>query len=47
MAPQGRLILSGILQEQTQSVIEAYQKAIRFSVPVQQEDWILLSGTKN
>ncbi|MGZ8194741.1 MAG: 50S ribosomal protein L11 methyltransferase [Methylosarcina sp.] len=47
LAPQGRLILSGILQEQTQSVIEAYQKAIRFSVPVQQEDWILLSGTKN
>ncbi|MGZ8188268.1 MAG: 50S ribosomal protein L11 methyltransferase [Methylosarcina sp.] len=47
LAPQGRLILTGILQEQTQSVIEAYQKAIRFSVPVQQEDWILLSGTKN
>jgi ribosomal protein L11 methyltransferase len=47
LAPEGQLILSGILQEQTQSVIEAYQKTIRFSAPVQQEDWILLSGAKS
>lgn len=47
LAPEGQLILSGILHEQTGSVIEAYRDAIRFSAPVQQEDWILLSGTKN
>jgi ribosomal protein L11 methyltransferase len=47
LEPEGQLILSGILQEQTESVIAAYRNAIRFSAPVQQEDWILLAGTKN
>ncbi|MSP27470.1 MAG: 50S ribosomal protein L11 methyltransferase [Methylococcales bacterium] len=47
VAPQGTLVLSGILAEQAQSVIEAYQQCnIVFEPIKQQEDWIRLNGTK-
>jgi ribosomal protein L11 methyltransferase len=42
----GTLILSGILHEQADSVINAYQSNIALQPLVQQEDWIRLSGTK-
>ncbi|MGR9088344.1 MAG: 50S ribosomal protein L11 methyltransferase [Gammaproteobacteria bacterium] len=41
---KGRLILSGILKEQTESVVDAYRNKILFDEPVQREDWIRLSG---
>jgi ribosomal protein L11 methyltransferase len=44
--PQGDLVLSGILYEQAESVSTAYQEAIAFAPPVQQEDWIRLDGSK-
>jgi len=44
VAPEGQLILSGILQEQAESVILAYQQSIVFEKPSQQEDWIRLVG---
>lgn len=44
--PHGDLVLSGILHEQAGSVSAAYQSAIDFAPPVQQEDWIRLDGTK-
>jgi len=47
LAAKGQLVLSGILHEQTESVINAYQSKIQFDAPVQQEDWIRLSGTKS
>jgi ribosomal protein L11 methyltransferase len=47
LAPGGQLILSGILKEQSESVVAAYRNAVRFQAPVQQEDWILLAGTRN
>jgi len=43
----GQLVLSGILQEQTDSVLAAYQHRITFNPPVQQEDWIRLDGIKH
>ncbi len=46
VVPGGQLVLSGILQEQTGSVLSAYQRHIAFSAPVQQEDWIRLEGSK-
>ena len=47
VAPKGMLVLSGILAEQAQSVIEAYQQCnIVFEPLNQQEDWIRLNGTK-
>ena len=42
----GKLVLSGILHEQAESVIDAYQPFISFKLPVQQEDWIRLDGIK-
>jgi ribosomal protein L11 methyltransferase len=46
VTPQGTLVLSGILAEQAQSVIDAYQQTIAFAPVMQQEDWIRLNGTK-
>ncbi|MFU8787809.1 MAG: 50S ribosomal protein L11 methyltransferase [Methylobacter sp.] len=46
VAPGGQLVLSGILQEQAESVMAAYRSYILFNAPVQQEDWIRLDGTK-
>ncbi len=46
VAPGSQLILSGILYEQAESVMNAYQKYIIFNPPVQQEDWIRLDGIK-
>lgn len=41
----GALVLSGILAEQAQSVLEAYQAlGIHFNPVVQQEDWVRLDG---
>jgi len=45
--PGGNLVLSGILQEQAESVMNAYRQSIIFQPPVQQEDWIRLDGNKN
>ena len=42
----GQLVLSGILHEQAESVINAYQHEIIFNPLVQQEDWIRLEGIK-
>lgn len=46
VAPGNHLVLSGILHEQAESVMNAYQQYIIFSPPVQQEDWIRLEGIK-
>jgi ribosomal protein L11 methyltransferase len=42
----GQLVLSGILHEQTESVLSAYQHHITFNAPLQQEDWMRLDGCK-
>ena len=42
----GQLVLSGILFEQAEDVINTYQKYIIFNPLVQQEDWIRLDGVK-
>ncbi|MDD2658842.1 MAG: 50S ribosomal protein L11 methyltransferase [Methylococcales bacterium] len=46
VVPDGQLVLSGILQEQAGSVINAYQRYISFNPLAQQEDWIRLDGVK-
>jgi len=45
VAGHGTLILSGILVNQAQSVVETYQDAFQFSA-VQREDWVALIGTR-
>lgn len=46
LVSDGTLILSGILHEQADTVINAYQSHITLQPLVQQEDWIRLSGAK-
>ncbi|MDD5271615.1 MAG: 50S ribosomal protein L11 methyltransferase [Methylovulum sp.] len=46
VAAGGQLVLSGILHEQSDAVVAAYQNSISFTPPVQQEDWIRLDGCK-
>lgn len=46
LIPGGQLILSGILSEQAESVMNAYKQTIVFNEPVQEEDWIRLEGCK-
>jgi ribosomal protein L11 methyltransferase len=43
---EGQLVLSGILAEQSQFVIDAYQAYLCLDKTVQQEDWVRLTGTK-
>ncbi|CAA9890334.1 methylase for 50S ribosomal subunit protein L11 [Candidatus Methylobacter favarea] len=42
----GRLVLSGILFDQAEAVMNAYKQNIAFEPPVQQEEWIRLEGIK-
>lgn len=44
---EGQLVLSGILHEQTETVIHSYHDTIQFDAPAQQEDWVRLSGKKS
>lgn len=44
--PDGKLILSGILANQVDSVLTAYDPAFQMDPPVFLEDWARLTGTK-
>lgn len=44
--PGGQLALSGILREQVDAVLSAYQDRIDFAPPAVQEDWACLTGTR-
>ncbi len=44
--PGGRIVLSGILEEQAQDVMDIYQQWFDFDVPVFEEGWTCLSGRK-
>jgi len=47
VAQGGNLVLSGILEEQAESVMSAYQPFISMAEPMQQEDWIRLEGIRH
>lgn len=42
----GQLVMSGVLQEQTDSVMNAYQPLFEFATPQHDGEWSLLCGTK-
>lgn len=44
--PGGRLLLSGILAEQAQAVMAAYEPWIRFDPVLEQDGWVCLAGEK-
>ena len=43
---KGHIVLSGILREQADSVLEAYRDSFNMDAPEFDEDWVLLHGTK-
>lgn len=43
----GHIVLSGILKEQSDSVLEAYSEFFTMDKPETDEDWVLLHGVKN
>ena len=45
-APGGKIALSGILEEQIDSVMSAYRDLVHFSAPVLRDNWALLTGTR-
>jgi len=48
LKPQGQLVLSGILNEQANLVVDTYKKLnIKIQAPISQEDWCRLDGIKN
>ncbi|MDD5579241.1 MAG: 50S ribosomal protein L11 methyltransferase [Methylobacter sp.] len=47
LVPGGQMVLSGILFEQSESVMSAYKQNIDFERPVQQEEWIRLEGIRH
>ncbi|MBF0264114.1 MAG: 50S ribosomal protein L11 methyltransferase [Gammaproteobacteria bacterium] len=46
LKPNGQIVLSGILQNQAEKVVSAYNHIIDFDPVVTDGDWIRLSGTK-
>lgn len=46
VAAGGRLILSGLLESQTDELIRAYRPAIEFEAPVVRDEWARLAGRR-
>ena len=44
--PMGRLVLSGILEEQTNSVIQHYKRWFEIDKPQEKDGWVLISCTR-
>ena len=44
--PEGTLVLSGILREQADEVISAYEAHFAMEEPVYLEDWVRLDGVR-
>lgn len=45
-SPQGQIVLSGILAEQADHVLAAYQTNFNIQVWKQQDDWVCLAGSR-
>jgi len=44
MSPGGQLVLTGILAEQAQTVIDAYAGSVKLSVAAEEDGWVMLAG---
>ena len=44
--PGGQIILSGVLNSQTEAIMEAYQAHFELSPPLKKDGWILINGKK-
>lgn len=46
LKPGGLLVLSGVLPEQTESVMSAYRESLKFKEPVTSNGWVRIEGIK-
>ena len=46
VAPDGHLVLAGILERQANELVAAYAPYLRLAVSAQQDGWILMTGTR-
>ncbi len=46
VSPGGRLVLSGLLEQQQECVMQAYRSWFRFEAPAMRENWVRLCGRK-
>ncbi len=44
--PGGRILLSGVLSDQTRDIINSYQSGFRMSEPVLDKEWVRIEGTR-
>lgn len=44
--PNGKLLLSGVLSDQVEAVLDAYNPWFNMEKPVQKEEWVRLSGVR-
>lgn len=44
--PGGRLVMSGILEQQADAVVQVYRNWFKFDAPAAEEGWVRLSGVK-
>jgi len=47
LRPGGMILLTGILADQSDAVMAAYQPWIDFDAPLGRDEWVLLAGTRN
>jgi len=45
--PGGNLVLSGVLSEQTDALIQSYSAGFRMQPPVLQDEWVRIEGTRH
>jgi ribosomal protein L11 methyltransferase len=46
LAPDGQLLLAGLLEDQASQVIDAYANQVPLGIAAQEEGWVLLSGQR-
>lgn len=44
--PEGKIVLSGILDSQAEEISELYQNWFKMSPPIYQDEWVLIEGIK-
>lgn len=46
-SPGGNIVLSGILREQADDVLSAYEAFFEMDAPVVRDEWVLLHGCRS
>jgi ribosomal protein L11 methyltransferase len=44
--PGGRIVLSGVLSEQTSALLQTYDQYFEMNVPVHRDEWVRIDGIR-